>query len=58
LSASESEARRERRELGDESHQVELRLRDIDQSLALLAERLEEEYQLRVADLAATEATA
>lgn len=58
LSAREAAARRERRELADEAHQVELRLRDIDQSLALLAERIEEEYQLKVADLAATDASA
>ncbi|HUQ68818.1 MAG TPA: chromosome segregation protein SMC, partial [Planctomycetaceae bacterium] len=45
--------RRERRELQELRHAAELRLRDVEQTLATLAERIQDEYQLTLADAAA-----
>lgn len=43
--------RKERRELEDRHHANEIRVRDMNHALANLDERLEEEYQLKLADV-------
>ena len=43
--------RKERRELGDRHHVDEIRVRDMNQALATLDERLEEDYQLKLLDV-------
>ena len=43
--------RKERREVADCHHATEIRIRDIHSALANLNERLEEEYQLKLADV-------
>ncbi len=58
LTTREAALRKERRELAERSHVQELRLREVHQTLANLAERLDEEYQLNLAELAQTEVSA
>jgi chromosome segregation protein len=58
LTEREARLRKQRRDLADQSHQMELRLRDVTQTLAALAERLDEEYQVRLDELAQTDASA
>jgi chromosome segregation protein len=58
LADREAKLRRQRRELADQSHQLELRLRDVAQTLSTLAERLDEEYQINLAELAQSDASA
>ncbi len=58
LTDREAKLRQRRRELADQSHQFELRHRDVQQTLTSLAERLDEEYQIQIADLAQTQASA
>ena len=43
--------RKQRRERGDRQHTDEIRLRDMNHALVNLNERLEEEYQLKLADV-------
>ena len=43
--------RKERREIGDRHHADEIRVRDMNHALTNLNERLEEEYQLKLADV-------
>uniref|UniRef100_A0A7C2PCK9 Chromosome partition protein Smc n=1 Tax=Schlesneria paludicola TaxID=360056 RepID=A0A7C2PCK9_9PLAN len=50
--------RRERRELQEQRHAAELQLREVDQTLATLTERIRDEYQIDLADAAAQGASA
>lgn len=43
--------RKERRELADRHHTDEIRVRDMNNALAKLAEQLEEDYQLKLSDV-------
>ncbi len=54
LTDREAQQRKQRRELAEQSHALELRRREVDQTLINLAERIDEEYQLKLPDLAAT----
>ncbi len=56
--AAEQKLRKERRELQDRQHADEIRTRELQQSLTTLAERIQDEYQLALADVAASEASA
>jgi chromosome segregation protein len=49
--AEELGLRKQRRERGDRQHTDEIRLRDMNHALVNLNERLEEEYQLKLADV-------
>lgn len=50
--------RKERRDLSDRRHAEELRVRDIRSQLQLLDERLEEEYQIKLAEVVQSGASA
>ncbi|OYW24174.1 MAG: hypothetical protein B7Z55_02810 [Planctomycetales bacterium 12-60-4] len=56
--AEEQKIRRERRELQDRQHADEIRMRELQQSLATMAERIQDEYQLQLAEVAASDASA
>lgn len=58
LTEQEVKLRHRRRDVAERSHTLELRQRDVTQTLTTLAERLDEEYQINVAELAQTEASA
>lgn len=51
----EQRLRRERRELQERQHTDEIRARELRQSLETLAERIHEEYQVTLSELAATD---
>ncbi|MEW4530352.1 chromosome segregation protein SMC [Maioricimonas sp. JC845] len=51
LTRRENELTKRRRTLQDESHQAEIRVREIRHQLATLAERIEEEYQTPLTEL-------
>lgn len=54
----ETVLRKERHEVGDLHHTNEIRLRDMNSALVSLAERLEEEYQLKLTDIVESGASA
>lgn len=54
LVESELDLRKERRELAERRHTDEIRVRDMKHALATLDERLDEEYQLKLADVVAS----
>lgn len=54
----EQKLRKERRDLQDRQHTDELKIREFQQSLAVMAERILEEYQLELEELAASDASA
>lgn len=54
LVEAELALRKERRELADRRHAEEIRLRDMRHALETLAERLDEEYQVKLEDVAAS----
>lgn len=56
--AEEQRIRKERRELQDRQHADEIRNRELQQALATMAERIQDEYQLSLVDVAASEASA
>lgn len=56
--AEEQRIRKERRELQDRQHADEIRSRELQQSLSTMAERIQDEYQLSLVDVAASEASA
>ncbi len=56
--AQEQRLRKERRELQDRQHSDEIRKRERQQSLATIDERIQEEYQLTLEELAKSEASA
>jgi chromosome segregation protein len=53
-----SEIRKRRRELGDSQHREEIRVRDLRHQLGSLEEKIDEEYQLKLADVVASGASA
>ncbi|MBI1346455.1 chromosome segregation protein SMC [bacterium] len=58
LVEQEQRLRRERRELQDRQHADEIRARELRQSLETLAERIQEEYQVSLGELAETDMSA
>ena len=54
LVEQELDLRKERRELADRRHADEIRVRDMKHSLTTLDERLDEEYQLKLAEVVAS----
>lgn len=54
----EQRLRRERRDLQEKQHALEIRARDVRQSLTTMAERIHEEYQLALEEIAETSASA
>ena len=58
LVEQELDLRKERRELAERRHADEIRVRDMKHALTTLDERLDEEYQLKLADVVASGASA
>ena len=58
LAEQELELRKERRELAERRHTDEIRVRDMKHALTTLDERLDEEYQLKLADVVGSGASA
>ena len=58
LVEQELDLRKERRELAERRHTDEIRMRDMKHALTTLDERLDEEYQLKLADVVAAGASA
>ena len=58
LVEQELELRKERRDLAERRHTDEIRVRDMKHALTTLDERLDEEYQLKLADVVASGASA
>ena len=58
LVEQELDLRKERRELAERRHTDEIRVRDMKHALTTLDERLDEEYQLKLADVVASGASA
>ena len=58
LLREETALRHRRRELSDRQHQEEIRERDLRHQLDVLAQRIEEEYQLRLSEVVASGASA
>lgn len=57
LVEQELAVRKERRELSDRRHAEEIRLRDMQRAIESLNERLDEEYQVKLADVVASGAS-
>jgi chromosome segregation protein len=58
LLKEEDTARKQRHAVVDDIHRAELQIREINQQFAALEQRMQEEYQLTLADIAATGASA
>ncbi|QDT39803.1 chromosome segregation protein SMC [Stratiformator vulcanicus] len=58
IAKDESKLRAERREQGDRIHETELKVREIEQSLSTMGERIREEYGVELEELAESDESA